>query len=41
MTPRLLVNISNVFSQLFGVYIKKTRFGEKGYGIRKLRQCQG
>lgn len=36
MTPRLLVNISNVFSHLFGVYRKKTRFGEKGYGDQKV-----
>ena len=36
MTPRLLVNISSVFSHLFGVYRKKTRFGEKGYGDQKV-----
>lgn len=36
MTPRLLVNISSVFSHLFGVYRKKTRFGEKAYGDKKV-----
>lgn len=36
MTPRLLVNIGSVFSHLFGVYRKKTRFGEKGYGDEKV-----